>query len=106
MQRAVTLVCAGLVSLALSVPAVAQGTVPGGSTPPSTMSPSVTQPTGTSVVNYANGLEALGQAPPDSGTSGIGTETVLVGLGLAGAAGLTIGVIANNNNDNNDSVSP
>lgn len=102
MRPVTALVCGALLSFSAS--AFAQSTT----TSSSTMStPAVTQPNGTSVVNYENGLEALGQAPPDQSLlpNGSGSNGLLIGLGVVGVAGLTVGLIANNNN-NDSSVSP
>lgn len=102
MRSVTALVCGALLSF--SMPAFAQSTT----TSSSTVSTStVAQPNGTSVVNYENGLEALGQAPPDQSIlpTGTGSNGLLIGLGVVGVAGLTIGLIASNNN-NGSSVSP
>lgn len=95
MRRVMAIACGAL--LALSVPAFAQSTV-------TSQSPAA-QPSGGSVVNYQNGLDALGQAPPENPTGFSNTE-LLVGLGVAGAAGLTAALIASNQNSSTNNSSP
>jgi hypothetical protein len=70
--------------------------------------PVVQQPVGASVVNYQNGLEALGQAPPADQSPlvpGLGNNDLLLGLGLVAVGGVVVGVLASQDN-NNPSVSP
>jgi len=83
--------------MVLSAPAFAQSTKSG----PVTSSPGVTQPSGAPVVNYQNGLQALGQVDPNQNSDNTGTWIAAgVIFGGAIAAGL---LIANNEGK---SVSP
>lgn len=99
MRKIVAIGCVAL--MGFSVPAFAQSA--------GTHSTVVSQPSGGSVVNYQNGLEALGQAGPgegqdrrdEGGNNGLG---IALGVaGVAGGIGLAIALI---NANKNKSVSP
>lgn len=101
MRKVVAIACGALI--AFSAPAFAQSA--GG------QSPSVAQPSGSSVVNYQNGLEALGQAAPGQGQGQDrrdegGNNGLEVALGVAAVAGGVGLGIALYNANKNKSVSP
>jgi len=99
MRKVMVLVCGALV--ALSAPVFAQTAGP--------QTPNVSQPTGSSVVNYQNGLQALGQASRDENNQNNGPQidptTGLIVGGLVVGGGI-IGAIALTRHNSSQSVSP
>jgi len=104
MRRAAAIAC-GLLLAFSSSSVFAQTQNTGASSAPA----AAEQPTGSSVVNYESGLEALGQAPPANPGDAVPgvSNNLLLGLGLAGVAGLSVALIASSSNSSSSSpVSP